>query len=203
MGWANSRIFETPANTVVVHDVAVALRNAQRQGNHETKTRAHVSGGGIKPYRQKGTGNARHGSTREPQMKGGGSVWGPHKRSYRQNVSIQLRRQALCVVLSERVRKGVLRILDNLAFEAPKTKDFAAMATRLAPGKGKTLFIMAEVDTTVLMSARNLPRVNVCTAMDLNVLDVLDAGQVVIVQDALSTLGERLANMKIGKEREQ
>jgi len=97
-------IYGVDFNHTMVHDVVVALMNATRQGNAETKTRKEVRGGGKKPYRQKGTGNARHGSSREPEMKGGGTVFGPHKRSYRQNVPLRSRRQALCCALSERVR---------------------------------------------------------------------------------------------------
>ncbi|MEX2014988.1 MAG: 50S ribosomal protein L4, partial [Candidatus Hydrogenedentales bacterium] len=100
----NDAVFDVELNTGLVHQVVTALRNNQRHGTHETKTRKDVRGGGIKPYRQKGTGRARHGSIREPQMKGGGTVWGPHMRSYRQDVPLKMRRKALCCVLSDRTR---------------------------------------------------------------------------------------------------
>ena len=110
----NDAVFDAAPNETMVHDVVVALRNAQRQGNAETKTRMYVSGGGAKPFKQKGTGRARQGSSREPQMKGGGVVWGPHKRSYRQDVPLRSRRHALRCVLSARLRAEALCVLDAL-----------------------------------------------------------------------------------------
>jgi large subunit ribosomal protein L4 len=188
----NDAVFDVEMNKTLVHNVAVALMNAKRQGNAETKTRSEISGGGKKPYRQKGTGNARHGSTREPQMRGGGTVWGPHKRSYRQNVPVRSRRQALRCVLSDRVRNEALCVLDSLVLEAPKTKPFAEMLGLVAPDGRKTLFVTSNADNNVLLSSRNLQKVQVRTAADLNALDLLDAMRVVIVRDALPKLEERL-----------
>jgi large subunit ribosomal protein L4 len=186
-------IFSVEMNTVLMHDVIVALQNAKRQGNAETKTRSEVSGGGKKPYRQKGTGNARHGSTREPEMRGGGTVWGPHKRSYRQNVSLRSRRQAICCALSDRVRDEALCVLDAFKFEQPKTKPFAEMLGLVSPDGRKTLFVTSDVEKNALLSSRNLQKVKICTASDLNALDVMNAVRVVIVRDALPKLEERLS----------
>jgi large subunit ribosomal protein L4 len=188
----NDTIFDREMNHTLVRDVAVALRNAKRQGNAETKVRSEVSGGGKKPYRQKGSGNARHGSTREPQMRGGGVVFGPHKRSYRQAVPVRSKRQALCCLLSDRVRTEALCVLDALEIKAPKTKPFVEMLGLVAPEGRKTLFVTAEVDKNVMLSSRNIPKVRICTASDLNALDVLDAVRVVVVRDALPKLEERL-----------
>ena len=188
----NDAIFDREMNHTLVRDVAVALRNAKRQGNAETKVRSEVSGGGKKPYRQKGTGNARHGSTREPQMRGGGTVFGPHRRSYRQAVPARSKRQALCCLLSDRVRTDALCVLDALEVKAPKTKPFVEMLGLVAPDGRKTLFVTAEVDKNVMLSSRNIPKVRIRTASDLNALDVLDAVRVVVVRDALSKLEERL-----------
>jgi len=185
-------IFDAPRNDTLLHDEIVALRNNRRQGNAETKTRAEVRGGGRKPYRQKGTGWARHGSIREPQMRGGGVVWGPHRRSYRQDVPVAFKRQALCCALSDRVRQGHLWVLENLVWERLKTKPFAEMVSRVVPGARSTLFVTAALDRNVVLSARNLPKVSVRTASDLNALDVLGAARVVIVQDALGKLEQRL-----------
>lgn len=189
----NDAIFDVAYNDVLVHDVVVALQNAKRQGNHETKTRKDVRGGGKKPFRQKGTGRARQGSSREPQMRGGGTVFGPHKRSYRQNVPQAMRRKALSCALSDRVRNERLSVLESVACDRPKTKPFASMMSKLSPEGRKTLVIMGELDSNVALSMRNLPRVKICRALDLNALDVLDANRVVVVQDALATLEERLA----------
>jgi large subunit ribosomal protein L4 len=192
----NNVVFDAEMNHTLVHDVAVALRNAKRQGNAETKVRSEVSGGGRKPYRQKGTGNARHGSTREPEMRGGGTVFGPHKRSYRQAVPVRSKRKALCCVLSDRVRGESLCVLDALKFEVPKTKPFVEMLDLIAPDGRKTLFVTAGVEKNVMLSSRNIPKVNVCTAADLNALDVLEAVRVVVVRDALPKLEERLTHEK-------
>lgn len=189
----NDAVFNVEPNRAVVHDVIVALQSAKRQGNAETKTRSDVRGGGKKPYRQKGTGNARHGSIREPQMRGGGVVWGPHKRSYRQQVPAAFRRKALCCVLSDRVRHERLCVLESLECPAPKTKPFAEMVKRLSSDGRKTLFVTAGVERNVLLSARNLPQVALATASDVNALDVMDAHRVVLVRDAVAKLEERLS----------
>ena len=189
----NDAVFGQELNAQVVHDVVVAIQNADRQGNADTKTKCYVRGGGAKPFKQKGTGNTRQGSSRSPQMKGGGGVWGPHPRSYRQKVPVRSKRQALCCVLSERVRDGALCVLDQLALEAPKTKPFVEMMERLAPGGRKTLLVTAATDRTTLLSSRNLQRVAVKTAADINALDVLDAVRLVVTRDALEKLEERLA----------
>lgn len=188
----NDAVFNVDMNAPLVHNVAVGLMNAKRQGNAETKTRSEISGGGKKPYRQKGTGNARHGSTREPQMRGGGTVWGPHKRSYRQNTPLRFKRQALCCMLSDRVRSEALCVLDALALDAPKTKAFAEVLGLIAPDGRKTLFVTEATDKNVLLSSRNLQKVTIRTASDVNALDLLNAVRVVIVRDALPKLEERL-----------
>jgi large subunit ribosomal protein L4 len=185
-------VFDVKPNTVLVQQVAVALRNAKRQGTASTKTRAQVRGGGRKPYRQKGTGRARQGSIREPKMRGGGVAWGPHPHSYRQDVPAPFKRGALCCVLSERVRRGALSVLDRLRYEVPKTRPFAALAKKLSPEGRKTLFVTTEVDRNTVLSARNLQGVTIRTAQDVNAVDVLDASRIVVVQDALARLEERL-----------
>ncbi|HNV22594.1 MAG TPA: 50S ribosomal protein L4 [Candidatus Hydrogenedentes bacterium] len=189
----NDAVFNVPANPTLIKQVAVALRNAKRQGNAETKVRRLVSGGGVKPYRQKGTGNARHGSTREPQMRGGGVVWGPHKRSYRQKVTPVSRNKALCCALSDRLRSESLCVLDALQCDAPKTKPMASMLAHFRPNAERTLLVTAETTRPVLLSSRNIPRVTVRTASDVNALDVLEAKRIVVVQDAVAKLEERLS----------
>jgi len=188
----NDAVFSAETNSTMVHEVAVALMNARRQGNASTKTRREVRGGGAKPFRQKGTGRARQGSSREPQMRGGGAVFGPHRRSYRQKVTARARRTALRCALSDRLREERLCVLEALACDVPKTKPMAAMVGRFSPDGKKTLFVTAASDSNVLLSLRNLPRVAIRTAADLNVLDVLDAQRAVVVQEALAKLEERL-----------
>jgi len=188
----NDAVFDVAPNETLVHEAARALLDARRQGNAETKTRKQVRGGGAKPFRQKGTGRARQGSIREPQMRGGGVVFGPHERSYRKKVSLAVKRKALCMALSDRVRAEAFFVMDSLACEQPKTKPFREMASKLPLAGRKTLFVTADPNRNVLLSARNLPRVAVCTVSDMNVVDVLNAGRVVVEQEALSKLEERL-----------
>ena len=196
----NDSVFDVAVNETLVHDVVVALQNARRQGNAETKTRREVSGGGSKPYRQKGTGSARHGSSREPQMRGGGTVFGPHKRSYRQKVTAGAKRKALCCTLSARTRTGSLCVLDGLNCPEPKTKPLAELVSKLVPDGKTTLFVTAAVDRNTFLSARNIPRVSVQTASDLNALDVLNVARVVVLRDAMAKLEERLTAPRRGKE---
>ena len=198
----NDSVFDVAVNDTLVHEVVVALQNARRQGNAETKTRREVRGGGCKPYRQKGTGSARHGSTREPQMRGGGVVFGPHKRSYRQKVTAVAKRKALCCTLSARARTGYLCVLEGVNCPEPKTKPFAELVSRLAPDGKTTLFVTAATDRNTMLSVRNIPRVSVQTASDINALDVLNVGRVVVLQDAVAKLEERLTAPRRQKERE-
>lgn len=189
----SDRVFAAPANETLVHEVVTALQNARRQGTHKTKTRREVRGGGAKPFRQKGTGRARQGSSREPQMRGGGVVFGPSPRSYRHAVPVRVRRQALCCVLSDRVRNGRLNVLADLKVEAPKTKPLVQMMAKIAPEKRAALLVMDGIDANVLLSVRNIPRVSVCTAADLNALDVVGAARIFIQKEALPKLEERLS----------
>ncbi len=191
----NDAVFDTTTSEQLVHEVVVALQANQRQGTHKTKNRAEVRGGGRKPYRQKGTGNARHGSTREPQMRGGGTVFGPQPRSYRKNVSIAARRKALAAALSDRVRKSALCVLESADLEAPRTKPFVAMLGKMLPdgSRGRTLFVTGDVNKNFILSSRNVPKVSVRTAADLNALDVVGAARIVLVKDAVGKLEERLS----------
>jgi len=189
----SDQVFDAPFNETVVHEAVLALRNAARHGTHKTKTRKEVSGGGIKPFRKKGTGRARQGSSREPQMRGGGTIFGPIPRSYRQDVPVRVKRQAVCCALSDRLREDRLSVLAGLQVEQPKTKPFAAMMARLSPEGRKTLLVTAATDRNVLLSSRNIPHVTVRTAADVNVLDVMLAGRVIVQQEALAYLQERLS----------
>ena len=186
-------VFNAPENAVLVHQVVKALQNAKRQGNAETKERSEISGGGKKPYRQKGTGNARHGSTREPQMRGGGTVFGPRKRSYREDVPLKVRRRALSIALSDRVRREALCVLETLTIDTPKTKPFAAMMAKLSVEGRKQLVVTVAGEKNLLLSARNIPKLTLRTASDVNALDVLNAQRIVVVQEAIAVLEERLS----------
>lgn len=190
---ANDAVFNVEPNTGLIHDVVVAFQANQRQGTHKTKVRSEVSGGGVKPFRQKGTGRARQGSIREPQMKGGGTVHGPVPRDYRQYVTPVVRRKALCMALTDRVRDQKLSVLQGLSIAAPKTKDFDQMLGKVASEGRKTLIITPEIDQNVILSSRNIPRVTIRTAADVNAVDVLDAVRVIVQAEALPKLEERLS----------
>lgn len=189
----NASVFDIEPNVGLVHQVAMALMANKRQGNAETKVRKEVSGGGRKPFRQKGTGNARQGSIREPHMRGGGVVFGPHKRSYRKQVPVKMSRKALCCVLTDRVRNEELCVLDSLTLDAQKTKPMSELFKALAPEGRKTLLVTAEHNTNIVTSSRNMERLTVRTAADVNALDVLSAKRVIVLQDALANLEARLA----------
>lgn len=189
----NDAVFNMEPNTGLIHDVVVAFQANQRQGTHKTKVRSEVSGGGVKPFRQKGTGRARQGSIREPQMKGGGTVHGPVPRDYRQYVTPVVRRKALCMALTDRVRDQKLSVLQGLSIAAPKTKDFDQMLGKVASEGRKTLLITPEHDQNVILSSRNIPRVTIRTAADVNAVDVLDAVRVIVQAEALPKLEERLS----------
>ncbi len=190
---ASEQVFAAPVNEALVHDVVVGLQANKRQGTHQTKTRGEVSGGGIKPFRQKGTGRARQGSIREPQMRGGGTIFGPHPRDYRHALPVRVKRQALCCVLSDRLRGEKLSVVRGMSFDAPKTKPFAAMLGKVAPGGRKTLVVTAGCDENTLLSSRNIEKVTVRTAADVNALDVLLAARVVLQEEAVAVLQERLS----------
>lgn len=190
---ASDAVFNVDPNTGLIHEVVVAFQANQRQGTHKAKVRSEVSGGGVKPFRQKGTGRARQGSIREPQMKGGGTVHGPVPRDYRQHVSPAVRRKALCMALTDRVRDEKLSVLQGLSIATPKTKEFAQMLDKVAAEGRKTLLITSEHDQTVVLSSRNIPRVTVRTAADVNTVDVLGAVRIIVQEEALPKLEERLS----------
>lgn len=189
----NEVVFGAPANDALLHEVVIGAQSAKRHGTHKTKTRAEVSGGGAKPFRQKGTGRARQGSIREPQMRGGGTVHGPVPRSYRKQITVRAKRQALSIALSERVRNGRLSVVRGFKLDTPKTKPVASMVSKLAPEGRKTLLVTFGSEPNVLLATRNLARTAVCRAEDLCALDVLGAVRIVVQEEALQQLEERLS----------
>jgi large subunit ribosomal protein L4 len=193
-------VFGVVANETVVKEAVVALQANKRQGTVKCKGRSEVNHSTVKPFRQKGTGRARQGMTGVPHHKGGGKANGPQPRVHRQSVTTRLRRQALCCALSERVRGERLSVLRGLAVSAPKTKPFAAMMEKLAGRRDedrgmphKSLLVTADKDDNVLLASRNLGKVLVRTAADVNVLDVLLAGRVLVTEEAIAKLQERLS----------
>ncbi len=191
----NQEVFAVPYNEALIHQVMVSLRANQRQGNAKTKTRGEVSGGGRKPFRQKGTGMARQGSRRSPLMRGGAITFGPVVRSYTQAIPRKMRRLALRSALSQRVNESVLTALDALKIEEYKTKAFIAVldAIKVQPTEGRVLVVLKDADEKTLKSAANVPNVRVVEARNLNLLDVIDYPRLVATSDALKAIEEGLA----------
>ena len=188
----NDDIFSVEVNAGLLHQAVVMQLASQRLGTHATKTRSFVRGGGRKPWRQKGTGRARAGSTRSPLWVGGGTVFGPHPRSYAFSMPRKQRRLALKCALSDKVKSGDLIILDTLAFEAPKTKEAVKVLAAFETPK-KALFITADEVENVEKSARNIPGVKAIGAMGLNVFDILHHDKVFVTKDAVARIEEVFA----------
>ena len=187
----NESVFGIEPNEAVLFEAIIAQRASLRQGNHKTKQRGEVAGGGRKPWRQKGTGRARQGSTRSPQWRGGGTVFGPVPRSYSYKLPRKVRRLALRSALSAKVREESLVVLDALTFDAPKTKAFVQVLKYLSVDK-KALFVTAELDENVALSARNIPGVTVVSANGINVLDLVGHDKLVMTKSAVEKVEEVL-----------
>ena len=181
-----AELFDAEANVALMHQVVTAQRAAARQGTHSTKTRGEVSGGGRKPYRQKGTGRARQGSTRAPQFTGGGVVHGPKPRDYSQRTPKKMIAAALRGALSDRARNGRIHAVTELvAGQTPSTKSAKAFLGTLTDRK-QLLVVIGRTDETGAKSVRNLPGVHVLTQDQLNTYDVLRSDDVVFSVEALN-----------------
>lgn len=182
-----AEIFDVPTNIPLMHQVVVAQLAAARQGTHATKTRGMVSGGGKKPFRQKGTGNARQGSIRAPHFTGGGIVHGPQPRDYDQRTPKKMKQGALRSALSDRARAGRIHIVTALIEgEKPKTKTALAALRALVEDR-QALVVLERGDELTALSLRNVPEVHVLWADQLNTYDVLDADDIVFTQAAIES----------------
>ena len=182
-------IFGITPNATVLHSAVVNYLANQRQGTQSTLTRAEVRGGGRKPWRQKGTGHARQGSTRAPQWTHGGIALGPKPRSYNYVLPKKTRRLALKSAFSSKVLAGEMMVLDALSLEEIKTKTVATMLGALNAGK-KVLIVLPEVDNAVIKSARNIPGVKTTQVNTLNVYDVLNCDTFIVLKDAVAKIEE-------------
>jgi large subunit ribosomal protein L4 len=181
-----AELFDAPANIALMHQVVTAQLAAARQGTHSTKTRGEVRGGGRKPYRQKGTGRARQGSTRAPQFTGGGVVHGPQPRDYSQRTPKKMIAAALRGALSDRARNGRIHAITELVSgQTPSTKSARAFLGTLTDRK-QVLLVIGRSDETGVKSVRNLPGVHILTPDQLNTYDVLRADDVVFSVEALN-----------------
>jgi large subunit ribosomal protein L4 len=192
-----AEIFDAKVNVPLIHQVVVAQEAAARQGTHATKTRGEVRGGGRKPYRQKGTGRARQGSTRAPQFAGGGVVHGPQPRSYAQRTPKKMKAAALRGALSDRARHGRVHVVDALVDgETPKTKVAMTALAELAGKTAHLLVVVAAGDQVTRLSLRNAPAVRVLPEGQLNTRDVLVSDHVVFTQEALDAFVARSTGTK-------
>ena len=185
-------IFGIEPNQAVVHEVVKNHLANRRQGTQSALTRAEVSGGGKKPWRQKGTGHARQGSTRAPQWTHGGIVFAPKPRDYSYNVNKKIKRLALKSVLSAKAAEGKIIVVDSIAMDAPKTMDFAAFLNAVK-AEDKAYIVMPEVAANVVKSARNIPGIVTTTATILSVYDILNAKTLILDKAALATIEEVFA----------
>ena len=181
-------VFGAPVNEHLVHLAVVQQLANNRQGTQKAKTRSEVSGGGRKPWRQKGTGHARQGSTRSPQWTGGGVVFAPTPRDYSFKLNKKEKRAALKSVLSDKVANSNLIVVDELKFDEIKTKNFMNVMGNLKVEKG--LVVLAENDANVVMSARNVADVNTSLVNEINVYDIMKAKTVVLTKDAVAKIEE-------------
>ena len=185
-------VFGIEPNVPVMHQVVRAQRASWRQGTSNTRTRGQVSGGGRKPFRQKGTGNARQGTTRAPQMIGGGTVFGPHPRSYEFHVNRKEIKLAMRSALAAKLADNQFMVVDKFDFEAPSTK--AAVAALKALGiEGRCTVIIGDDDINAYLSFRNIKSVNVMPVAFMNTYDFLDNKNLVVASEALARIEEVLA----------
>ena len=189
----DDRVFGIEPNQAVVHQAVVTQQANARQGTHDTRTRGEVAGGGKKPYRQKGTGYARQGSTRAPHYRTGGIVFGPHPRSYEKAMPRKMRRLALRSVLSARAASDALLVVDRLVLDEPKTKALLATLSTLGAPDG-ALVVLGERSDAVWRAARNLERVHVVTPNGLNLLDILRLPRLVLSVSAIEMLTATLTS---------
>jgi large subunit ribosomal protein L4 len=185
-------VFGTKVKDYLLWELVKAQQAAKRAGTHSTKTRADVRGGGKKPYKQKGTGNARQGSSRAPNHVGGGKVFGPHPRSYEYTVPKKVKRAALASALSLRAKEKKIVVIDKLSFDAPKTKQMAAILKTL--GLTKALVVDEKANANLFKSVRNLAKAKVLAPEGLNVFDILNHSDLVIAAGVLKQVENRVVS---------
>ena len=188
----NDAVFGIEPNKQAMFDMVLLQRAAIRQGTHKVKNRTEVAGGGRKPWRQKGTGRARQGSTRAPQWRGGGVVFGPTPRKYGFKLNRKVGRLALKSALSSKVIDSELTVVDQIVMEAPKTKAMIKVLENLqAPTK--TLLVVDQIDKNVALSSNNIPGVMVLEANKINVYDILNSNKLIVTEAAVKAIEEVLA----------
>ncbi len=187
----NDKVFGIEPHQQSIFDAVVLYLNNRRQGTHSTKTRAEVSGGGRKPYRQKGTGRARQGSTRAPQWRGGGVAFGPKPRQYKMKMNRKVRRLALRSALSEKFQANEMKVIENLSFDVIKTKKAVALMDKFGFDR-KTLFVATPEEDVekAYLSMNNIPNAKLLTIPQLNVYEIVNSDKIVFTEKAAASAGE-------------
>jgi large subunit ribosomal protein L4 len=188
----DERVFGIEPNRAVLHQAVVAHLANMRQGTSETKTRGRVAGGGKKPWRQKGTGRARQGSTRAPHWRGGGVVFGPHVRSYHQALPRKMRRLALRSALSDKAATAGVMVVDEFKLTEPRTKELLGVLAALGVSTGDAILVVPAVDEALRKASSNLSNVHVALPNGLSLLDVLQASAVIFARDAVEPVTRML-----------
>jgi large subunit ribosomal protein L4 len=184
-----AEIFEIELNADLVHQVAVSQMANRRQVSAHTKNRGEVSGGGRKPWAQKGTGKARVGSSRSPIWRGGGITFGPRNdKIYERTIPKKMNRKALLMVLSQKAKNNMVMVMDEVKLAAPKTKDMAKALKNMPCANHSTLFAMPQMDKNMMLSTRNIAKMDVDDARNLNVLDLLNHQYVLLTQETIKTI---------------
>ena len=186
-------VFGIEPNIPVIHQSVVAIESCARQGTHSVKNRHEVSGGGVKPYRQKGTGRARQGSIRAGQWTGGGVIFGPTPRSHAKRINNKMVKLAMRSVLSGKVADGELVLVDSLSFEKPSTKQAVALLAALGISEKRVTVVVSDDDVNAYLSFRNLKKVNVIGVSEANTRNLIDNGALVMTADIAKKLEEVLA----------
>ncbi|MFW2332033.1 MAG: 50S ribosomal protein L4 [Nitrospinota bacterium] len=187
----DASIFDAPVKKNLLHDVVVSQLASKRQGTHKVKTRNEVSGGGAKPWRQKGTGRARAGSIRSPLFRGGGVIFGPSPRDYSYNVPKKVKRAALKSALTLKAQENAIKVVDSIPFDSPKTKDAVALLEKLDILNKKILLVLESNNENIEKSFRNIPRIKIMRAEGINVYDLLNANFLLLTEPALNAINKR------------
>ncbi|MBU3895725.1 50S ribosomal protein L4 [Patescibacteria group bacterium] len=183
-------IFDVKINSDLIHQVFVSLSSNQRQGSAHSKDRSEVRGGGRKPWKQKGTGRARHGSSRSPIWKGGGVTFGPrNEKNYKKDIPKKMKRKALFMVLSEKARTGNIVVLDELKFEKAKTNEMAKILKKL-PLQGTVLMVLPKYDKKLILSVRNIQKTKTIEARNLNVLELMNSKHLLMPKETVKSIKE-------------
>ncbi|MBU3942380.1 50S ribosomal protein L4 [Patescibacteria group bacterium] len=188
-------IFEVEVNPDLIHQVVLSQQSNRRQGSAHAKMRGEVSGGGKKPWRQKGTGRARHGSTRSPLWKGGGVTFGPRNdKNYKKTIPVKMKRKALFMVLSAKATENMIVVVDKFNITEPKTKEMATSLKKLTDKSA--LLVLSKMDKNLILSTRNIPKIESIQATDLNVLDLLTYKYVVISKAGIKKIKDTFIDTK-------